>query len=64
MVVGKLLFVACPEGEVTVLRALDPGTGKEAWSTAVNAKPGPGLFTADRSGILFPGKDGELICLR
>lgn len=64
MVIGKLLFVACPDGKTTVLRALDPGTGKEAWSSTVNAKPGYGLFTADRSGILFPGKDGELVCLR
>lgn len=64
MVFGTQLIVACPEGKTTILRALDPGTGKEAWSATTQAKPGFGLFSADRAGILFPGKDDLLICLK
>jgi outer membrane protein assembly factor BamB len=64
MVMGQWLFVACPEGKTTNLRALDPATGKEAWSVVANARPGDGLLTADRSGILFPGKDNEMVCLK
>ncbi len=64
MMIGSQLFVASPDGKTTVLRSLDPATGKEAWSTTVNAKPGSGQFVADAAGILFPGRDGEVICLK
>ncbi|MBK9796589.1 MAG: PQQ-binding-like beta-propeller repeat protein [Holophagaceae bacterium] len=64
MMVGSQLVVACPDGKTTVLRYLDPATGKETWSITVKAKPGSGLLVADGAGILFPGKDDEMICLK
>lgn len=62
--VGSQLLAACPEGKTTVLRALDPATGKENWSFTARVKPGDGLFVADGAGILVPGKDDELVCLK
>ncbi len=64
MIIGSQLFVACPRGKTTALRSLDPATGRESWSFTVQGKPGSGMFVADAAGILFPGKDGEVIGLK
>lgn len=61
---GNLVLVGTPEGKTTSFRCLDAVTGKEVWKIAAAVKPGAGMLTADGDGILFFGKDGELVCLK
>ena len=64
ILVGEDLVAWYPQGKQTILVALDPATGKTRWSHTIAFKPGDGMFWADGDGILFPGLDGNLVCLK
>lgn len=61
---GNRLLMATLDGKETLLHAIDPSSGNDAWIVKVTAKPGNSLVTADSEGILFPADDGRVVCLR
>lgn len=64
LVLGGKVLAWAKVSDKTHLVALDPKTGQPAWTYQVAVKPGSGMLHADGQGILFPGVDGVLVCLK
>jgi len=64
VLLGDRVLAWVKQSGQSLIYGLEPKTGKVAWTFTVAVKPGQGMIHADAQGILFPGEDGMLICLK